>query len=81
LEKDSIALLHYCTIVGFDRDAGHLVAERIGAQVLFIKANVGKWDELSSAFQNSWEKWARLDVGMDAYHPLLKQLLTMRSAC
>ncbi|KIW04466.1 uncharacterized protein PV09_04726 [Verruconis gallopava] len=53
------------TIVDFNAPKGEAVASRLGPQVLFVKANVANWDQLSKSFVESWQKWGRLDFATD----------------
>jgi NAD(P)-dependent dehydrogenase (short-subunit alcohol dehydrogenase family) len=51
------------TVFDFDRAAGAQVAEKLGAQLLFIKGNVVNYEELGAAFVETWKKWGRVDFG------------------
>ena len=53
------------TIVDFNEKAGKETAEKFGSQVLFVKGNVVKYEDQVEAFVKTWEKWGRLDFGMD----------------
>lgn len=48
-------------IVDISQERGDEVVQRLGSQVVFIKANVAIYAELSKAFVQTWEKWGRLD--------------------
>jgi NAD(P)-dependent dehydrogenase (short-subunit alcohol dehydrogenase family) len=50
-------------IVDFNEKFGQSVAQRLGEQVYFVKANVAIWDQLRESFVKTWEKWGRLDFG------------------
>jgi 3alpha(or 20beta)-hydroxysteroid dehydrogenase len=50
-------------ILDFNEAKGNSVAEKLGAQVVFIKSNVADWEQLSKAFVQTWEKFGRLDFG------------------
>ncbi|KAJ9612021.1 hypothetical protein H2200_003616 [Cladophialophora chaetospira] len=52
------------TIFDFDHEAGGKVAEKLGQQVLFIKGNVTKYEELGAAFAETWKKWGSIDFGL-----------------
>jgi len=51
-------------VVDFNQKRGEEVQKAFGSKVLFIKRNVAIYDELSSAFVETWKKWGRLDFGM-----------------
>lgn len=53
------------TVVDFNDTLGTATGERLGAaQVLFVKANVVRYDEQVEAFVQTWRRWGRLDLGM-----------------
>ena len=48
-------------IVDFNTKAGQEVSERLGANTLFVKANVIAYEEQADAFAQTFAKWHRLD--------------------
>jgi NAD(P)-dependent dehydrogenase (short-subunit alcohol dehydrogenase family) len=50
-------------IFDFDEAAGKKVAEKLGEQILFIKGNVAKYEEIGAAFVEVWKKWGQIDFG------------------
>lgn len=52
------------TIMDLNEEAGHEVAERLGHQVLFLKADVTSYEEQGEVFRRTWERWGRLNFGM-----------------
>ncbi|OQV04118.1 hypothetical protein CLAIMM_09057 isoform 1 [Cladophialophora immunda] len=50
------------TIVDKDGSAGEQVAKRLGAQVMFLEANVTSYEEQAQAFTATWRRWNRLDL-------------------
>ncbi|KAH0835382.1 Diacetyl reductase [(S)-acetoin forming] [Fonsecaea pedrosoi] len=59
------------TVVDFNEEAGKAVQQRLGGQVLFVRANVISYESVGQAFVKSWQKWGRLDFGMLALIPPL----------
>ncbi|KIW74787.1 hypothetical protein Z517_11557 [Fonsecaea pedrosoi CBS 271.37] len=57
------------TVVDFNEEAGKAVQQRLGGQVLFVRANVISYESVGQAFVKSWQKWGRLDFGMLALIP------------
>lgn len=53
-----------CTVVDFNQQTGEKLVEKFGDQIIFVRANVARWDDLAGAFEQTWEKWGRLDLGM-----------------
>jgi NAD(P)-dependent dehydrogenase (short-subunit alcohol dehydrogenase family) len=51
-------------IMDLNEEAGHEVAERLGPQVLFLKADVTSYGEQGEVFRRTWERWGRLNFGM-----------------
>ncbi len=49
------------TIVDVVSETGQKVADRLGEQVLFVKADVTDYDQQAKAFVETWAKWHRLD--------------------
>jgi 15-hydroxyprostaglandin dehydrogenase (NAD) len=50
------------SIVDFNDQTGKKAEEKLGKQVFYIKGNVARYDDLASAFDQTWKKWARLDL-------------------
>ena len=61
--KDLVAKDWNVTIFDFDDLGGVQIAEKLGQQVLFIKGNVAKYEELGTAFVETWKKWGQVDFG------------------
>lgn len=68
-------------IVDFNEAKGKEVEKGIGSQIFYIKSNVAIWDQLSSAFVKTWEKWGRLDFGEHKNGSLIMHVLTAISIC
>lgn len=51
------------TIVDFNAAAGSTLAESLGQQALFIKANVAIYKEQVAAFAETYKKWGRVNFG------------------
>jgi NAD(P)-dependent dehydrogenase (short-subunit alcohol dehydrogenase family) len=66
--EDLVAKGWKVTVFDFDHDAGGKVAEKLGQQVLFVKGNVAKYEELGAAFSETWKKWGRMDFGKQLAH-------------
>ena len=49
-------------IVDFNSTTGQAAADRFGAQTLFIKGNVAKYDDQAAAFAATFAKWGRIDL-------------------
>ncbi|OQU94365.1 hypothetical protein CLAIMM_00726 [Cladophialophora immunda] len=49
-------------IVDVDARMGHSAEERLGTQVLFIRANVADYNQQAEAFSQTWAQWGRLDL-------------------
>lgn len=50
------------SIVDFNDQTGKEAEQKLGDQVFYIKGNVAKYEDLASAFVQTWKKWARLDL-------------------
>ena len=50
------------SIVDFNESSGVEAQKNLGANVLYIHANVARYDSLASAFVKTWDKWGRLDL-------------------
>lgn len=67
-------------IVDFNEKSGQEVEQKIGSQLFYIKSNVAVWEQLSSAFVKTWEKWGRLDFGKRLASRIV-YMLTTDSIC
>jgi NAD(P)-dependent dehydrogenase (short-subunit alcohol dehydrogenase family) len=61
--EDLVAKGWNITIFDFDHVSGANVAGRLGPQVLFIKGNAAKYEDLGAAFAETWKKWGSIDFG------------------
>jgi len=50
------------TVFDFNK-AGAGVAAALGSKALFVQGNALLCDDQARAFQQTWEKWGRVDVG------------------
>lgn len=48
-------------MVDLNAEAGFKLAQELGQQAVFIKANISDYEEQASAFAETWSKWHRLD--------------------
>jgi hypothetical protein len=53
----------WCVTMFDFNDEGAKVAAGLGDQVLFVQGNALVYDDQARAFQQTWRKWGRIDVG------------------
>lgn len=59
--KDFISKGWHVAIIDFNEDSGNAVAKELGDHARFIRANVVNYDEMVSAFDQTFKLWGQID--------------------